>query len=341
MTAVMRMILWLFTCLLRDKAELGMEICALRQQLTIYKRTVKKPKIADGDRRWFGIWSRLHERWRDCLIIVQPETVLKWHRRAFRWYWRFKSRPGPGRPRISLELKNMIIRLSMENRLWSATRIRDELKLLGWPVCKSTVEKYMAIRRAGGSPQNWRTFIRNHMKRTAAMDFFVVYTLSFRLLYVLVVMSHDRRRIAHFGVTDHPTEKWTARRMNEAFPYDTAPKYLVRDRDGIYGSVFRDHVRGLGIEERVTSRKSPWQNAYCERLIGTLRRECLDHVLILNDKHLARVLREYADYYNNNRTHQSLNGNSPSRRELRTCAPRGLNAEPVLGGLHHQYRIAA
>jgi putative transposase len=329
----------LFQLVLKERTQLALESIALRQQLAVYQRTVKRPKIEDRDRIfWLTVMGMLKE-WKDALVIVQSQTVIRWHRKGFSHYWRRKSRAKPGRPPISMEIILLIRRLSSENVLWGAPRICDELALLGHDVAQSTVAKYMVKGKDRVSSQTWKSFLANHMDVTAACDFFVVPTLTFNLLYVFVVLSHDRRRILHVNVTANPTAEWTGRQLLEAFPYDSSPKYLVRDNDKIYGEEFTDKVEALGIEEVPTAPKSPWQNPYCERVIGSIRRECLDHIIPLNEAHLRRVLGEYVGYYNLARSHQALDGNAPEPRATETVG--GVVATPVLGGLHHRYSRSA
>ncbi|MCP4006905.1 MAG: transposase family protein [bacterium] len=325
---------------LKNRTQLALENIALRHQLAVYKRTVKRPRIEDRDRIFWLAVMRMLREWREALVFVKPETVVRWHRQGFRYYWRWKSRAKPGRPPISREVINLIRRLSRENVLWGAPRIRDELALLGHMVAESTVAKYMVKRPRAGDGQSWRTFLDNHMADTAACDFFVVPTLTFKLLYGFVVLSHDRRRILHINVTANPTATWTARQIVEAFPYGAVPKYLVRDRDSIYGFAFRAQCRALGIKEVRIARRSPWQNPFAERLIGSIRRECVDHIVPFNERHLLRTLRAYVEYYNKSRTHMSLDGNAPVAR-LRSSGVGDVIADPVLGGLHHVYRRTA
>ena len=326
-----------------DRTRLVLENAALRHQLAVLKRSVSRPRIEDSDRLfWIGMRRMLVE-WQDCLLFVKPETVVRWHRRGWRYYWRRKSKPRTqGRPPISFALIHLIKRLSRANVTWGAPHIRDELALHGHDVAASTVARYMEKHRSPDRARCWRTFIRNHMPVTAACDFFVVPTLTFKLLYGFVVLSHDRRRIVHVGVTVHPTAEWTARQVTEAFPGDgTEPRLLLRDRDSIYGDAFIRQVHAMGIRQLVTAHKSPWQNGYAERVIGSIRRECLDHIIPMGQRHLLRTLQEYARYYNESRTHRSLDGNAPVPRPRAAAPAVELVAEPVLGGLHHRYRGAA
>jgi len=247
-----------------------------------------------------------------------------------------------GAPSIGWKLVRLIQRLSVENVTWGAPRIRDEMGMLGHEVAQSSVEKYVVKRRDPEKGQRWSTFLANHMKVTAACDFFVVPTLTFTMLYAFVVLSHDRRRIVHVGVTAHPTAEWTARQVREAFPGDgTEPKYLLRDRDRIYGDTFREEIRAMELRELLSGHRCPWQNPFVERVIGSIRRECTDHVIVMGEQHLTQMLRDYAASYNSSRCHQSLDGNSPEPRTRETSPVDDVSAVPVLGGLHHEYRRAA
>ena len=326
--------------LLQSRAALVAENLALRHQIVILKRSVKRPRLHRRD-RIFWVWlSRLWQGWRSSLIVVQPETVLRWHREGFRLYWRWKSRRRCGRPKLDVEIRALIRRMSRDNPTWGRRRIRSELHLLGYEVAELTVAKYMVRGRKPPS-QGWRVFLKNHSREIAAIDFFTVVTLNFRILICFVVLRHHQRTVVHFNVTSHPTGRWTAQQIVEAFPYETAPRYLLRDRDGIYSSYFADRVRGMGIEEVLIAPRSPWQNPFIERLIGSIRRECLDHILVISEAHLRRVLREYFAYYHDSRPHQSLDGNAPRPREIEPPTQGRIVAEPRVGGLHHRYRRAA
>src|SRR5262245_59318569 len=251
-----------------------------------------------------------------CLShVVQPATILRWHRAGFRAYWRWKSRGRPGRPRVSRELRELIQRMSKENPLWGAPRIHGELLKLGFEIAESTVSKYM-IRRRGPPSQTSRPFLRNHAAAIAPIDLCVVPTLPFECLFAFLVLGHDRRHLLWFAVTRHPTAEWLAQQLVEAFPWSTAPRYLVHDNDRAYGQAFTNRVRAMGIRDRPISPRSPWQNPYAERLIGTLRRDCLDHVLIFGERHLRGVLTLYSLYYNETRTHLGLGKDAPLRRAV-------------------------
>ena len=274
---LLRIILVVLRALVRSRSALAAENLALRQQLAVLRRSVKRPKFRPRD-RLFWVWLfRFWKDWRSSLHIVQPATVVKWHRQGFKVYWRWKSRPDkPGRPKVDLEIRQLIRRMSRENPLWGSPRIMAELLLLGLNVGKSTVEKYM-VRGDRPPSQTWRTFLDNHIRDIAAIDFFTVPTVTFHVLFCFIVLRHDRRRVIHFNVTEHPTEQWTTQQIVEAFPWNEAPRYLIRDRDGIYGVNFKQRVKHMGIEEVTIAFLSPWQSPYVERLIGSIRRECLDH----------------------------------------------------------------
>jgi len=239
-----------------------------------------------------------------------------------------------------MEIRDLIRRMSRENPVWGVPRIQAELHLVGYEIAESTVAKYRLRSRQPPS-QTWRSFLRNHAGQIAAIDFFTVPTATFNVLYGFVVLLHDRRQVVHFNVTAHPTALWTAQQIVEAFPEETAPRFLLRDHDQIYGEYFRHRVAGMGIEELVTATRSPWQNPYAERLIGSIRRECLDHLIVLGEKQLRRILREYFGYYNEVRPHQSLERNSPVPREVELRSKGKVISIPQVGGLHHRYRRAA
>ncbi len=306
------------------------ENLALRQQLALRKRD-----------RIFWVWlSRLWTGWRSLLVIVQPDTVIRWHHQGFRLYWRWKSRAKSGRPKVEVEIRKLIRRMCRENQSWGAPRIHSELRLLGYDVSETTVAKYMVRHRQPPS-QTWRAFLDNHLTEIVAIDFFTVPTATFRILFAFVVLRHDRRKVDHFNVTANPTAGWTAQQIIEAFPNDSAPRFLIHGRDGIYGNAFEQRVKNIGIEEVVTAPRSPWQNPYVERLIGSIRRECLNHVIVLNERHLKRILRSYLVYYHEARTHLSLDRNSPVPREVELPGCGKVISIPQVGGLHHRYRRAA
>jgi putative transposase len=285
-----------FRSLFFSRISLATEILVLRQQLLVLNRTVKRPNLRPRDRLFWVCLSRLWKDWRDALIIVKPDTVIKWHREGFRLYWRWKSKAPIGRPTIDKEIRELIRRISSENPLWGAPRIQSELRLLGLNVTEKTVAKYR-VKLAKPPSQTWKTFLANHANQIAAVDFFTIPTINFRVLYCFIVLLHGRRKIVHFNVTTNPTAQWAAQQIIEAFPDDTSPRYLLRDRDSIYGTEFRSRVKGMQIDEVVTAPHSPFQNPYAERVIGSIRRECLDHLIVLNEDHLRRILRSYFNYY--------------------------------------------
>ena len=327
----------------RTRAALHAEILALRHQLLVLRRSSRghRLRIARADRLLWVWLSHLWSGWRSALIIVKPDTVIAWHQKGFRLYWRWKSRHRVGRPSVSREVIDLIRKMSLANPRWGAPRIHGELLKLGFELSQATVAKYMVRHRKPPS-QTWGTFLRNHTKDIVAADFFVVPTVFFDLLFVFVIVSHDRRRPVHFAVTEHPTAEWTARQLLQAFPWDSGPRYLLRDRDGIYGEKFCEVANWLGIREVLTAPQSPWQNAYVERLIGSIRRECLDHVIVFNETSLRRILKSYFDYYERSRTHLSLGKDSPISRPIQRAAMGRIVEIPQVGGLHHRYeRVSA
>ena len=338
---VLRLVLCLIRACFVIRARLVAENLALRQQVAAYQQQVKRARLRTSD-RIFWVWlSRLWPDWRSALAIVKPETVIRWHRLGFRLYWRWKSRPRkPGRPKIDPETRILIRRMARENPKWGAPRILSELLLLGYDVCEATVAKYMVRNRKPPS-QTWRTFLTNHVPDIAACDFFIMPTVTFRVLYVFIVLLHDRREVVHFRVTENPYAEWAAQQIVNAFPYEEAPRFLIRDRDGIYGEYFKKRVKGMGIEEVLIAPRSPWQNPYCERVIGSIRRDCLDHMIVLNEAHLHRILTAYFDYYHNSRPHLSLDRNSPVPRRVEPPSEGHVVAIPQVGGLHHRYTRAA
>jgi transposase InsO family protein len=319
----------------KSKSRLEAENAVLRQQLVVLQRKVRgRVQFTNSDRLLFVFLYRLFPSVLKAMVAVRPETVVRWHRAGFRTYWRWKSRTPGGRPRIAADLQALIRRVSAENRLWGAPRIHGELLKLGFAVAQSTVAKYM-IKKDGPSGQSWGTFLRNHAPHIAAMDLFVVPTISFNLLYVLVIIRLAQRELVWVNVTAHPTAEWIAQQITEAFPWNEAPRYLIRDRDGVYGPVVGRRVRAMGIRDKPISAGSPWQNCFAERLIGTIRRECTDHIVALGEAHLRRLLRSYADYYNCVRTHRSLGKDAPISRTVQWIGP--IVSEALVGGLHHQY----
>ena len=319
----------------KSKIRLAAENAALRHQLIVLRRKLRgRVQLANSD-RWFLVQLyRSFPSILKVLTIIRPETLVRWHRAGFRSYWRWKSRSLGGRPQIEADLRALIRRMSIENPLWGAPRIHGELLKLGFEVAQSSVAKYM-VKRRGPPSQEWRTFLCNHAPDIAAMDLFVVPTIGFGLLYAFVIVRLDRRDLVWINVTTNPTSDWIARQMTEAFPWDDAPKYLIRDRDRIYGAVVTRRLRAMGIRDKPTAPASPWQNGFAERLIGSIRRECLDHVIVLGEAHLRRILKNYAAYYNGVRTHRSLNKDAPVSRQVQRTGV--IISRAILGGLHRQY----
>ena len=335
MIALIRFLLTILVLPLRSKRRLQAENAMLRQQVIVLRRKAKgRPQLTNADRWFFVQLYRWFPSILDALTIIRPETLLRWHRAGFRQYWRWKSKRRAGRPQIQEELRALIQQMNAENRLWGAPRIHGELLKLGFEVSQSTVAKYMVKRRRPPG-QGWRTFLRNYLPDVAAMDFFVVPTLAFDLLYAFVIIRLDRRAFVWVGVTRHPTAEWVARQITEAFPWGEAPRYLLRDRDCIYGALVKRRLQAMGIRDKPTAPASPWQNAFAERLIGSIRRECVDHLIVLGEAHLRWILQSYARYYNEVRTHRSLDKDAPISRIVQ---PNGtINSLAILGGLHHHY----
>lgn len=334
--------LWTFLrALFAGAATVALENVALRHQLRVLHRPQHRPHLTRLDRLLWVALSRTWRHWRASLVIVQPATVLAWHRQGFQLYWRWKSRPrSAGRPPLDLHIRMLIRRLARENPTWGRRRIQAELRFLGYDVAALTVAKYMRRRSLHPSP-TWRAFLNAHCHDIVAIDFFVIPTVTFRLLFGFVILRHDRRELLHLGVTDQPTAAWAAQQLVETFPDDTGPTYLLRDRDAIYGAAFRRRVDGMGIRQVVIAPRAPWQNPFAERVIGSVRRDCLDHVIVLNERHVRRLLRAYLAYYNTARPHQSLRNDSPRGREVQSAGPGRIVTISEVGGLHHRYQRAA
>lgn len=288
------------------------ENLALHQQLSILKRNQKRPKLTERDRLFWVLLPHIWSGWRTTVVIVQSDTVVRWHKRAFKRYWRHKSRSCKrGKPPLYPEVKALVLKTVNTNPLWGSPKIHGEL---GVEVSEQTVLGLLRRHRPQPPSQAWRMFIKNHMTDMVAANFLVVPTFRFRMLFVFIVLSHARRRVVHSNVTEHPTAEWTAQQVIEAFPWDTAPRFLLRDRDSIYGNWFRQRVKSKGIEVVMTAYRSPWQNAYVERMNGSIRRKYTDHVIVFNENHLRRILREHFDYYHEDRTHLGLDKESPMER---------------------------
>jgi transposase InsO family protein len=335
MIGLLRFVLAALASPFKSKLRLEAENAVLRRQLIVLRRRLHGRVQLTNHDRWFFI--QLY-RWLPSILkaltIVRPETLLRWHRVGFRCYWRWKSRRRGGRPQIETELRALIRRMSIENPLWGAPRIHGELLKLGFEVAQSSVAKYMVKRRWPPS-QGWRTFLHNHAQDIAAMDLFVVPTIGFDLLYAYIIVRLDRRELVWISVTTHPTAEWVARQITEAFPWNEAPRYMIRDRDRIYGAVVTRRLRAMGIRDKPIAPSSPWQNGFAERLIGSIRRECVDHIIVLGEAHLRRILKSYARYYNGVRPHRSLNKDAPVSRSVQRAGV--IRSRAILGGLHHHY----
>lgn len=327
--------------MVRSRASLHLEIIALRHQLAVLNRS-RRPRLrlTSADRALWAWLSQAWSGWRSAVHIVRPDTVIAWHRRGVRLFWTWKSRHRVGRPTVSHNIRVLIREMSTANPLWGAPRIHGELQKVGLSVSQSTVAKYM--RRHPRPPsQTWRTFLTNHTTQIMAVDFFVVPTVTFRMLFVLVILAHARRRIVHLAVTEHPTAWWTAQQLRNAFPGDEAPAYLLHDRDAVFAGVAAT-IAGMNIQAVRTAPRSPWQNAYVERVTGSIRRECLDHVIVANEAGLRRVLRDYLTYYMHSRTHLALGKDPPISRSVAPPTAGRVAATPQVDGLHHRYdRVAA
>ena len=319
---------------LKSRARLEAENLVLRQQVIVLSRkSGSRVWLRNIDRLIFVWIYRLFPSILNAITVVKPETVIRWHRRGFRAYWRWKSRRRGGRPRIDREIRDFIRRMSRDNPLWGAPRIHGELLMLGIEVAESTVARYMT-KRQGPPSQGWKTFLRNHADGIASLDLFVVRTISFKLLYGLVILRHARRRLVSISVTSNPTAEWIAGQVTDAFPWDEAPRHLIRDRDGAFGPAYTRRIRAMEIRDHPTAPRSPWQNGHVERLIGSIRRESLDHLIVFGEAHLCAVLKAYASYYNEVRTHLSLEKDAPDFRGTQKIG--SIAAIPILGGLHHQ-----
>ena len=325
----------------RGHRELVLENIALRQQLHAWHRTGRRAHLQKHDRLFWVLLASAWCNWRTALVLVHPETVLRWHRDWVRRRWTRRSRrTRSGAPTVDREIRTLVADMATANPLWGAPRIHGELGKLGLDVSERTVSRLLTRRRRPPS-QTWRTFLNNHLATMVSMDFFTVSTLTGHVLFVLVLLSHERRRVVHVNVTEHPTAAWTAQQVVDAFPENLAPRWLLRDRDRIYSEAFRHRVAGLGIAEVVSSPMSPWQSPYIERLIGSIRRECLDHVIVLNQTHLRRTLARYIAYYQSSRTHLALAKDSPTPRHVQAVADGHVIAFPEVGGLHHRYERRA
>jgi transposase InsO family protein len=330
----------------RPRRDLLLENMALRQQVAVLKQRHPQTRFAAPDKLFWMVLRRQWPGWKKALILVQPETVVRWHRAGFRlhWTWLSRHRVRVGRKCVSTELRALIFRMVAENPTWGAPCIHGELKMLGFEISERTVLRWM--RKAPRRPEpakRWAAFLSNHREAIAAMDFFTVPTLTFGVLHCFFVIAHDRRRILHFNVTKHPGSAWVIQQLREAFPYDSAPDYLIFDRGSSFNAEMIDAVKNFGIQPKRTSFRSPWQNGVAERFVGNCRRDLLDHVIVLNERHLKRLMREYVRYYHEDRTHLALAKGTPAGREgaKNSEVGRKVVSIPRLGGLHHRYDLAA
>jgi transposase InsO family protein len=341
MQALLHFVALIIRCapaLFRSQNEQVIVELALRQQLATYSQQKVRSKITPLDRVFWVALFRFWPRWKRVLVIVNPDTVVRWHRKGFGLYWRWISKRGPGRPPVSLEVQALIKAFALDNG-WGARKVHAELGKLGFTVSLATVSRYMPKHpRDKGKQQRWMTFLRNHRAGIDAMDFFVVPTITFRLLYVWFVIDHRRRRIIHVNVTTHPTSSWVVQQIRNSFPDDSAPKYLIFDNDAIFSSQVSASIESFDITPKRTAYRSPWQNGTAERWVGSCKRELIDHVIALNESHLRRLLRDYVHYYNTDRVHTSLQDSPEGRKpEARPSPDARVVGLPRVGGLHHRY----
>ena len=324
----------------RSRSDTAIEVLALRQQVAILKRQRPRPKLKPLDRLFWTTLRHFWSRWSDVLVIVKPETVIGWHRAGFQLYWRWRSRRRSGRPRITPEIRGLIRRRAEENVDWGAPKIHGELQKLGFVVSERSVARYLRrIRRHSDPDKGWLAFLQNHREVIVAFDFFTVPTLTFQLLYCFFVIEHGRRKILHINVTRHPTAEWVVQQLREAFPEAGPYRYVILDRDSKFNANVAVFLKATGLKPKRTSIQSPWQNGIAERWVGSCRREILDHVIALNETHLRRLIRDYVNYYHEDRIHDSLEKDTPNRRrvEQRPAANATVISTPRLGGLHHRY----
>ena len=327
--------------LFRSRNELLAENAMLRQQLIVASRKVKQPKFRPFERSLVVALSSVVKNWQNAVLLVQPDTVLRWHREGFRLLWKRKSRSTkPRQPRISTETIALIRDMAARNRTWGAERIRGELLKLGIRVAKRTIQRHILAVRPPGDGQSWRTFVKNHV--VWAVDFVQIYDGWFRPLFAFFVIDVNAREVIHVGVTRAPTEAWTAQQLRQLTPFGEGPQCIIRDNDNKFGAAFDRVVKGAGIRVLKTAIEAPLMNSTCERFIGSARRECLDHVIILGEAHLKAVLVEWVAHFNRGRPHQGLEQRVPVPSDASSGASAGkVIALPVLGGLHHEYRRVA
>jgi transposase InsO family protein len=345
MARLVLLLLEVVRALMRPRSDLVLENLALRQQLAVMVRSGRRPRITIADRWFWVMLRRCWSHWAEVLVFVKPETVVSWHRRNFRRYWTWLSQRGRrGRPAIKTNLRALIRRMAMENPTWGAPRIHGELLMLGFNISERTVSGNLPRQRPQpDAVARWIAFLRNHRDAIGGMDFFVVPTVTFRVVYAWFAIDHGRRRIQHFDVTDQPTAPWVIQKLRETFGFNIVPRHLIFDRDSTFSVEVVSTLKSFGIKPTRTAYRSPWQNGVAERWIGSVRRELLDHVVVFNERHLRRLLRDYIAYYHDDRTHLGLDKQTPARRH--PGEQRGqlgtVVALPRLGGLHHRYELAA
>jgi putative transposase len=340
---VLEFILSLLTAVrvfIRTRSDTALELLALRQQVAVLKRKRPRPTLNSLDRLFWTTLRSAWPRWKDVLVIVKPETVIGWHRAGFRLYWRWRSRPRGGRPKITNEIRALIRRMAEENAGWGAPKIHGELLKLGFAVSERTVARYLrGIRRRGDPGKRWLAFLKNHREVIVAFDFFTLPTVTFKSLYCFFVIEHGRRRILHFNITPYPSAEWVLQQLREAFPEAGPYRYAIFDRDSKFDAGVVTILKALGLKPKRTSVQAPWQNGTAERWVGSCRREILDHVIALNEQHLRRLIRDYVNYHHEDRIHDSLEKDTPNRRPVQQKPARRASvvSMPRLGGLHHRY----
>ena len=345
MLCILSLLFALLVRSVRSRRHLLLENLAMRQRLAFLARRRPQSRFSAPDKLFWIVLRRLWTDWRKALILIQPDTVVRWHRSGFKLYWKWlsRNRKRSGRKCVSREVRELIYRMVLENKTWGAPRIHGELKMLGYDVSERSVLRWM--RKAPRDPEpakQWTTFLNNHREAIAAMDFFTLPTLTFGVLYCFFVIAHERRRILHWNVTKQPTSAWVVQQLREAFPYDSAPGYLIFDRGTNFNEEVIDTVESFGIQPKRTSFRSPWQNGVAERWIENCRRELLDHVIVLNRRNLKRLINEYVRYYHEDRTHLGLDKQTPAgRNAAKTSSSNKVVSIPRLGGLHHRYNLAA
>jgi putative transposase len=343
MFRLLRLLFGLCRRCFRSRKDLLLENLVLRQQLAVFKQRKQRPKLDGFDKLFWVAVQRVWTEWKKSLLIVTPDTVVRWHREGFRKYWRWRSRREIGRKRISKEVRELILQMTSDNPTWGAPRIHGELLKLGFDVSERSVSRWMRrVPQKPGTSKQWKAFLSNHREVIAAMDFFTVSTLSFTVLYCFFVIAHDRRRILHFNVSKHPSSAWIAQQLRDSFPAEHSHKFLIFDRDAKFGNEVLSAMEAVELASVRTSFKSPWQNGVAERWVGSCRRDLLDHVIALNQRHLKRLLAEYVRYYHDDRTHLGLQKETPGQRKTADrIGSYRVVSRPRLGGLHHRYDLAA